>query len=82
MRKLEEYKKNPSSFTANVSEDAKAVLNQIIALDLDDSRTFKNDCLDGNKIIEKASDNVKSELPYLKIQDCQKSVLERFLQKQ
>jgi hypothetical protein len=83
MHQLEEYTNNPFQFPPNLSEDAKTVLKQIITPGLDHSRTFKSDCIDGNRIIEKASAAVKAEIPYLnKKQDCEKNVLERFLQKQ
>jgi hypothetical protein len=82
IRKLEEYRKNQDAITANMSAEAKAVMKQIIAMDLDDSRTFKNDCLDGNRLIDTMSDAVKTEIPYLQKQDCGKSVLDRYLQKQ
>lgn len=75
LKQMKDFKKNPDEFPAGLSADAKAVLKQFMTLNLDYSRTFKADCIDGNRIIEKASDNVKK-------QNCEKSILERLLQDQ
>jgi hypothetical protein len=79
VRQIEAYKNNPTLFSANLTEDAKAVFEQIRTINLDQSRTFKADCLDMNNIFDKTTDAVKAQIPYLKRHDCEKNALERIL---
>jgi histone H3/H4 len=79
---MDDFKEKAPKFPPTMSEETIETMKKIIKENADESKTFQESCEETNKIIENASEKVKSELVLFKKQDCSKTVLEQYLQEQ